>query len=157
MRSFALATILATGSISFSGTSIAQEESWVDKLVGKWTLNAAKSRLPTEYSVYTKKEEKLAPRVLRTEIDIVAKSGEKTHRIVTRTCDGQERHSDGLPEGETEICGPGFTVVGKRGGKVWSEMKASFSPDGNAHTVIRKAMNADGKWIETVAVFERQQ
>lgn len=157
IRNLISVNMLGLAALVLPVTGFAQEESWVDKLVGKWTLNSARSKLPTEYSRYTKSETKVAPHVLRTEIDTVTRPGEKSHRVVTRICDGQEHHFEGLPEAETEICGPDFKVIGKRGGKVWSEMMASFSPDGNTHTVSRKSLNAEGKWVESIAVFERQR
>ena len=36
-------------------------------------------------------------------------------------------------------------------------MEVNFSPDGNTHTVTRNTLNTEGKWVETVAVIERQR
>jgi len=152
-----LAVIPLVSAALLAHTALAQDPSRLDKLVGEWTLDVARSKLPTEYAAYTKTEVQVAPNVLRTEIETVTKPGERTQRIVTRTCDGKEHHSEGLPDGETETCGPEPKLIGKRDGKVWTEMEVKFSPDGNVHTVTRKTLNAEGKWVESNAVFERKR
>jgi hypothetical protein len=45
-----------------------------------------------------------------------------------------------------------FTRVGKLSG----ELHLAVQADGKSHTVTRRSLNKDSKWVEEVMVFDRQ-
>ena len=144
-RGFALA-FLAT---------LACAEQPADKLVGTWKLNVDKSHIRDIVS-RSLKTEKTAPNTFRTESDVALKSAEKDHRVTVQICDGIERHGEGMAQGATEICRPDATIIRKQDGKVVSEMRSDFSPDGNTQTISHKKLDKDGNWVEAVGIYERQ-
>jgi hypothetical protein len=125
---------------------------------GTWKLNLEKSPgTNPNIASETMKLEQTGPNAYRTTIDIVQKSGNKTHHEINRVYDGQEHQvsMDGSPLKGTEICE--ITEAGvrkitmKENRKVVEVIMGTISADGNTmtHTVSTdKGQN--------VAIFDKQ-
>jgi hypothetical protein len=134
--------------------TICYAESSVDKLVGTWKMNAAKSKT-TNTADQMMKIEKVGPNTIRVSIDLTTKSGEKRSMQYTRICDGKEHHTEGLAPDVTETCDPNtLNVLAKRNGTPSGEMHLSIAGDGKSHTVTRKSLRNDQS--EETLVFDRQ-
>lgn len=124
---------------------------------GTWKLNLEKSPGTNEnIASETMKLEQTGTNAYRTTIDIMQKSGNKTHYEINRVYDGQERAvpEDGLPHG-TEICE--ITEAGVR--------KITMKVNGKVVEVITATISADGKTMthtvttdkgQHVAIYEKQ-
>ncbi len=125
---------------------------------GTWKLNLEKSPGTNQnIASETMKLEQTGPNAYRTTIDIVQKSGNKTHHEINRVYDGQERplSVDGLPPQGTQICE--ITEAGVR--------RITMKENGKVVEVITATISADGKTMthtvstdkgQNVAIFERQ-
>ncbi len=136
------------------GTLLLAQQS-ADKMVGTWKLDVEKSQI-REFASRTLKTEKVAPDTFRMEADLVMKSGEKDHSVTVQICDGVERHKEGAPQTVTETCTTDGTVTRKQDGKMVSEMRPIFSPDGKTQTITHRKLSKDGTWSETVGIYVRQ-
>jgi len=132
-------------------------EAPIDKLIGTWQLNVAKSKITSDTANQIMKIDKADANTLKISIERVTKSGEKRPVNFTRICDGKEHHGAGLRPGITETCDPAtLSVVASRDGKPISQMHLTFAADRRSHTVSRKTLNDQGKWVEEEFVYERQ-
>ncbi len=135
-----------------SGTAMAAD------FTGTWKMNLEKSTGDNSKVAYdTMKLEQTGPNAYRTTIDIVGKSGSKTHHEMNRIYDGQERPvpGDGLSPQGTEICE--ITPAGDR--------KITFKENGKVVSVLTSSVSKDGKTLtnavttdkgQHVSIFERQ-
>jgi len=133
--------------------AIAQQSA--DRMVGTWKLDVEKSQM-REFASRTLRAERIAPDTFRIEADLVMKSGEKDHTVTVQICDGVERHKEGAPQTVTETCTPDGTVIRKQDGKMVSEMRSTFSPDGKTQTITHKKLSKDGTWSEAVGIYVRK-
>ena len=125
---------------------------------GTWKLNLEKSTGDNSKVAYdTMKLEQIGPNAYRTTIDIVQKSGSKTHHEMNRIYDGQERPvpGDGFSPQGTEICE--ITAAGDR--------KITFKESGKVVEVLTSSVSKDGKTLtntittdkgQLVLIFEKQ-
>ncbi len=135
-----------------SGTAMAAD------FTGTWKMDLEKSTGDNSKVAYdTMKLEQTGPNAYRTTIDIVGKSGSKTHHEMNRIYDGQERPvpGDGLSPQGTEICE--ITSAGDR--------KITFKENGKVVSVLTSSVSKDGKTLtnavttdkgQHVSIFERQ-
>ena len=149
MRVTALFTLLFLVSLAHADN--------IDKLVGIWKLNPARSKLAQPLGETTMKIQRTASNSYKGEVEVVSSSGEKLPITYNRVCDGHEHHPESQPAGVTEICDPvTLNVTTKRDGQENAQLIFTFARDGKSFTLARKRLGPDGKWIDETLFFERQ-
>jgi len=128
--------------------------------LGTWKLNEAKSKIPAGAPknltvVYEAKGDSI-----KCTIDGVDGQGKPTHNEWTGKFDGKDYPVTGDPNSDTRSIKQVDThtsdVTVKKGGKVTLTGKAVVSADGKTRTVTISGMDAAGKHVETVFVYDKQ-
>jgi len=157
-RVFALASIVAL--VSVVGKPVSSQSAQSDPRIGTWKLNTAKSQGNTRKSetrTYTQSGDGVTGH-----IEIVNSDGSTQVYGMTNRPDGKDYPYTGqVPGGADTIAvkrvgNNTFTAENKKGGKVLSTTRITFSADGSVMTMTTKGVDADGKPIISVRVYDKQ-
>ena len=154
--SAAFATVLAA---LLGGAVFAQSP---DPQVGTWKLNLAKSKYspgPAPNSGTTKIE--AAGPGTTVIVDQPQADGSVRHWEFTANYDGKDspvtgNNPDADTVARTRINATTIQTISKKGGKVTTTQTSAVSADGKTRTVTTKGVNAAGKKVNNVAVYDRQ-
>jgi len=133
-----------------------------DPQVGTWKLNVAKSTFspgPAPKSGTTKIE--AAGAGAKVIVDQAAADGTTRHWEFTANYDGKDvpivgNNPDADTVARTRVDASTVQTVSKKAGKVVATQQSTVSADGKTRTVTTKGVNAAGKTVNNVAVYERQ-
>ena len=136
------------------GTSLAQPS---DPLVGKWTLNAAKSKGSKSGSTTIE----AAGKGVKFRVDYVSADGTAGHWEFTANFDGNDYPVTGnSPYGNavmlTRVDAKTIRITSKHDGKVMATTTIVVSDDGKTRTSTTKGTNVKGQPVDVVNVYEKQ-
>jgi hypothetical protein len=121
--------------------------------IGKWKLKQE----PPAVNIMTYEA---VGQGMRVTVDAVSASGQKTHWTYTTMLDGKDAPVTGNPNADaaavTKKDEKTNEIVYKKNGKVTQTAENVISPDGKTVTVTFHRIDAQGKPVTTVAVYERQ-
>jgi hypothetical protein len=156
---FAAAAGLALVLGTTTGAPFAQTK---DPVVGKWTMNIAKSKLspgPPPKSAAIVFSGASGADGIKAVFDGVTDTGEKVHWEYTANHDGKDYPMTGNPDGDTIVLkrlnANSVETTYKKGGKVTVTNVRTVSADGKTMTVTTKGTNAQGQAVNNTLVFEK--
>lgn len=127
---------------------------------GVWNLNPAKSKFAPDATkntvvVYKDKGDKV-----HISVDSVDAKGQKGHTEWTGKFDGKDYAVTGDPTSDTraytKVNDRTMNFTSKKAGKVVVNGRVELSADGKSRTVTTTAMNAKGKKVKNVAVYDKK-
>ena len=153
------AAIVGVFSAVLAGTVLAQA---ADPQIGNWKLNVAKSTFspgPAPKSGTTKIE--AAGAGAKLIVDQTAADGAARHWEFTADYDGKDvpivgNNPDADTVARTRVNANTVETISKKAGKIVTTQQSTVSADGKTRTVTTKGVNAAGKTVNNVAVYERQ-
>ena len=162
MRLSSRSLISCVASLALSCFVIAAPLAQGDPHVGVWTLNVAKSKYssgPAPKSATTKIE--AVGDGTRFVVDQVMADGTTRHWESTANYDGKDVPVIGNnPNSDTtsrkRINATTVETISKKGGKVTVTQRSVVSADGKTRTVTTTGVDASGKQVNSVAVYEKQ-
>jgi len=131
-----------------------------DPSMGTWKLNEAKSKIGAGAAknntvVYT-----AAGDSVKVTVDGVDGTGKATHSEWTGKFDGKDYPVTGDATGDmrsyTRVDANTLSFSQKKGGKPTLTGKIVFSADGKSRTVTTTTTTADGKKVNSTAVYDKQ-
>jgi ABC-type Na+ efflux pump permease subunit len=133
-----------------------------DPQIGTWKLNVAKSTFdpgPAPKLGTTKIE--AAGTGAKVIVDQTAADGTTRHWEFTANYDGKDipivgDNPDADTVARTRISATTVETISRKAGKVVATQQSTVSADGKIRTVTTKGVNAAGKTVNNVAVYERQ-
>jgi hypothetical protein len=140
-------------------TAHSAQSSQSDPRIGTWKLNVAKSNDNTRKSetrTYTQSGDSVTAHV-----EIVNNDGSTQVYGDTAKPDGKDYPLTGQGPGGAETVsikrvGNTFTYESKKGGKLLITTKVTFSAHGKIMTMTSKGVDANGKPIDAVRVYDKQ-
>ena len=134
----------------------------VDSQVGVWKLNVAKSKYspgPAPKSATTTIE--AAGAGTKVSVDQMRADGTATQWGFSADYDGKDNPMTGNnPDADmiarTRVDANTIQSISKKDGKVTTTQTSKVSADGKTRTVTTKGMNAAGKKVNNVAVYDKQ-
>lgn len=131
-----------------------------DPNLGTWKLNEAKSKIPAGATKNVTVTYEAAGDGVKTTVDGVDGKGNAIHNVWTGKYDGKDYPVVGDTSSDTrslkKVNDQTFDLTGKKDGKVVISGKIVVAPDGKSRTLTVHATNAEGKKIESVAVYDKQ-
>jgi hypothetical protein len=154
MRSLIVLTIV----LASAGTGA---QTRVDSWIGTWTLNLQKSTYGASPAPTSGVSRLMPADGGRTRVsqDQVTAQGVKRLIEVTAAFDGKDYEVPGLPGvtyAFTRVNDSIYVLVAKEKGVVTSTTLTVVSPDGTTRTSTTTAINAQGKTVANIAVYDRQ-
>ena len=127
--------------------------------MGTWKLNEAKSKLPAGAQKNTSVTYEAAGDMIKVTVEGVDAAGQPTKNEWTGKFDGK----DYPVTGEANADARSYKVVNdrtlefanKKGGKATLTGRIVIAEDGKSRTVTTTATGADGKKVETTAVYDK--
>lgn len=158
-RACVSAAIVGVCTVALAGTALAQA---ADPQIGNWKLNVAKSTFspgPAPKSGTTKIE--AAGAGAKLIVDQTTADGTARHWEFTANYDGKDvpivgNNSDADTVARTRVNANTVETISKKAGKVVTTQQSTVSADGKTRTVTTKGVNAAGKPVNNIAVYERQ-
>jgi len=153
------AAVVGVFTMALAGALLAQA---ADPQIGTWKLNVAKSTFspgPAPTSGTTKIE--AAGAGAKLIVDQTAADGAARHWEFTADYDGKDvpitgNNPDADTVARTRVNANTVETISKKAGKVVTTQRSTVSADGKTRTVTTKGVNAAGKTVNNVAVYERQ-
>ena len=153
------AAVVGVFTMALAGALLAQA---ADPQIGTWKLNVAKSTFspgPAPKSGTTKIE--AAGAGAKLIVDQTAADGAARHWEFTADYDGKDvpitgNNPDADTVARTRVNANTVETISKKAGKVVTTQQSTVSADGKTRTVTTKGVNAAGKTVNNVAVYERQ-
>jgi hypothetical protein len=155
MKSLTVLTIVLA---SISASAQTSADSWI----GTWTLNVAKSTYdasPAPKSGVSRLSPADGGRT-RVSQDQVTAAGVERRIAVAAAFDGKDYAVPDLPGvtyAFTRVSGSIYVLIAKEKGVVTSTTLTVVSPDGSTRTSTTTAINAEGKAVANIAVYDRQR
>ena len=154
-----VASVACVGLVSLAiSPAVAQS----DSQVGVWKLNVAKSKYspgPAPTSATTTIE--AAGMGTKVSVDQMRKDGTAAQWGFTADYDGKDQPMTGNnPDADTiartRVDANTIRSISKKDGKVTTTQLSKVSADGKTRTVTTKGMNAAGKKVNNVAIYDKQ-
>ena len=153
------AAVVGVFTMALAGALLAQA---ADPQIGTWKLNVAKSTFspgPAPKSGTTKIE--AAGAGAKLVVDQAQADGAARHWEFTANYDGKDvpivgNNPDADTVARTRVNANTVETISKKAGKVVTTQQSTVSADGKTRTVTTKGVNAAGKTVNNVAVYERQ-
>ncbi|HSZ60177.1 MAG TPA: VCBS domain-containing protein [Terriglobales bacterium] len=128
--------------------------------MGTWKLNEAKSKFPAMAAKNHTVVYEAAGDKVKVTVDGMDASGKPTHNEWTGMLDGKDYPLTGDPDADTrsykKIDDRTTELTNKKGGKVTATGRIVISSDGKSRTVTVTVTGADGKKIQSTAVYDKQ-
>jgi hypothetical protein len=128
--------------------------------LGTWKLNEAKSKLVAGMPKNITVMYAAVGDSIKGTIDGVDGQGTPTHNEWTGKFDGKDYPVTGDPTSDTraikQIDDHNYDLTVKKGGKVTITGKAVISADGKSRTVTVSGMDAAGKQVTAISVYDKQ-
>ena len=150
--------VLAIALTSVSAAAQATADSWI----GTWTLNLPKSTYGANPAPKSGVSRLVPAGAGRTRVsqDQVTVQGVERHNEVVAAFDGKDYAVPDLPGvtyAFTRVSDSIYVLIAKEKGVVTSTTLTVVSPDGNTRTSTTTAVNAEGKTVANIAVYDRQR
>lgn len=154
--------VLSVACLGLSAILIAPAFAQSDSQVGIWKLNVAKSKYspgPAPTSATTTIE--AAGMGTKVSVDQMQTDGTARKWGFTGDYDGKDSPMTGNnPDADmvarTRVNPDTIQTISKKDGKVTTTQTSEVSKDGKTRTVTTKGMNAAGKKVDNVAVYDKQ-
>jgi hypothetical protein len=154
--------VLTVASLGLSAILVASASAQTDTQVGVWKLNIAKSKYspgPAPKSATTTIEADGTG--TKVSVDQMQADGTSRQWGFTANYDGKDSPMTGLnPDADTvartRVNADTIQTISKKDGKVTTTQTSEVSKDGKTRTVKTKGMNAAGKKVDNVAVYDKQ-
>src|SRR5579862_2665734 len=131
-----------------------------DPNVGTWKLNESKSKLAAGMPKNLMVKVEAAGDSTKVTVDGVDGMGKPTHNEWTGKSDGKDYPVTGDPNSDSraykKVDDRTMDLTVKKGGKVTMSGKIVTSADGKSRTVTVHGMDASGKEVQAVSVYDRQ-
>jgi hypothetical protein len=131
-----------------------------DPQLGTWKLNEAKSKIGAGAAKNDTVVYVAAGDSVKVTVTGVDGSGQRTHNEWTGKFDGKEYPVTGEPDADTrsytKVDARTLSMIQKKGDKVTISGKIVVSGGGKTRTVTTTATTADGKKVNSTAVYDRQ-
>jgi len=131
-----------------------------DPNVGTWKLNEKKSKLAAGMPKNLMVKVEAAGDSTKVTVDGVDGMGKPTHNEWTGKSDGMDYPVTGDPNSDSraykKVDDRTMDLTVKKGGKVTMSGKIVTSADGKSRTVTVHGMDASGKEVQAVSVYDRQ-
>ena len=128
--------------------------------MGTWKLNEAKSKLPAGAPKNSTVVYEAAGDQIKVTVDGVDGSGSPTHSEWTGKFDGKDYAVTGSANEDMrsyrQVDSHTLAITNKKGGKVTLTGRIVVSADGKSRTVTTSSTDAEGKKVDTVAVYDKQ-
>ena len=128
--------------------------------LGTWKLNEAKSKFVPGTPKNQTVTYEAAGEQMKCTIDGVDAQGKPLHNEWTGKFDGKDYPVTGDPTSDAraikQIDDRHYELTVKKDGKVRMTGRAVISPDGKTRTVTVSGMNAEGKKVTGVSVYEKE-
>lgn len=154
--------VVSVACLGLSSLVVSPAFAQVDPQVGVWKLNVAKSKYspgPAPKSATTTIVAAGTGR--KVSVEQTQADGSVSKWTFTANYDGKDNPMTGNnPDADTvartKVNANTVRTVSKKGGKVTTDQLSEVSKDGKTRTVTTKGMNAAGKPVNNVAVYDRQ-
>ncbi len=152
-RQFALAVVgcVVAGMVAFAADS---------PHMGTWKLNEAKSKIGAGAPKNSTVVYSSAGDSIKVTVDGVDGTGKASHSEWTGKFDGKDYPVTGEPTADTRayktVNASTLTFTQKKDGKVTTSGKIVIAPDGKTRTVTTTVTGADGKKVNSTAVYDKQ-
>ena len=159
MRARNLVVCIALLAVSLlAGRAIGQA---ADPWIGTWKLNVAASKYsPGPAPKSSTLMIAATSGGLKQTTDTVPATGAATHAEITFNMDGKDYPVKGNPNVDTQsfkkIDARSYEVTAKKGGKVTTTTRVSYSADGKARTATQTGTTPDGKPLNNTLSYNRQ-
>jgi len=131
-----------------------------DPNLGTWKLNEAKSKIPAGATKNVTVTYEAAGDSVKVTVDGVDGKGNAIHNVWTGKYDGKDYPVVGDTSSDTrsvkKVNDQTLDLTGKKDGKVVLSGKIVVATDGKSRTLTAHASNAEGKKLESVAVYDKQ-
>lgn len=151
--------VVAGVTLALIASGVAQA---ADAWLGTWKLNVAKSSYnpgPAPRSG-TSRFAMASGGMVKVTSDGVDASGRATHNEIVTMFDGKPTELKGTEPPVTlafsRIDDRRYELVTRVNGKVAATSLGSIAADGKTRTVVTRSMTADGQWVTSTAVYDRQ-
>jgi hypothetical protein len=128
--------------------------------MGTWKLNEAKSKIPAGATKNHTTVYEAAGDMIKITVDGVNGSGQPAHNEWTGKFDEKDYAVTGDPTSDMRsyktVDTRTLTFENKKEGKVVLTGRIVISKDGKSRTVTTSGTDADGKKVESVAVYDKQ-
>ena len=146
---FVIAMAVALGSTVFAQS------------VGTWKLDLAKSKYQQgQAPKSTTLKYEAAGEGIKVTVDSVPADGAPIHYAYAANYDGKDNPVVGNPNGDmaarTRVNATTTRLVNKMGGKILSNVTLVESSDGKTLTITTKGVDAQGRNVDSVAVYDKQ-
>jgi hypothetical protein len=150
--------VLAIALTSVSTAAQTTADSWI----GTWTLNLSKSTYGASPAPKSGVSRLVPAGGKRTRVsqDQVTAQGVERHIEVVAAFDGKDYAVPDLPGvtyAFTRVSDSIYVLIAREKGVVTSTTLTVVSPDGNTRTSTTTAVNAEGKTVANIAVYDRQR
>ena len=155
MRKNVLAwSLVVSAAMAFAGAAQA-----ADNWIGSWKVNEAKTKTTNAIKTQSLKFE-VVPEGIKLSTEGVSPDGKLMRGGYVAKFDGTEAPFLGNPMADTaapkRIDANNYENVWKKAGKVTVTAKVTVSADGKTLTITQKGVDAEGKAVDSVAVYDRQ-
>lgn len=150
--------MVAGVTLCFTAGGVAQA---ADAWLGTWKLNLAKSSYPGPAPRSgTSRFEAFSGGGVKVISDGVDAGGRATHNEVVTNFDGKPVKLKGTDPPVTlafaRIDDHRYELVTRVGGRISATSVGSIAADGRTRTVVTRSLGANGQWVTSTAVYERQ-
>jgi len=151
-------TCLLTFAVLFAAMSVCVAAE--DMNMGTWKLDEAKSKIGAGAPKNTTVVYEAAGDSVKVTVDGVDADGKPSHNEWTGKFDGKDYPLTGDPTADMRsykrINAHTLALTNKKGGKVTTTGRVTVSADGKTRTVTTSSKDANGKKVESTAVYDKQ-
>lgn len=131
-----------------------------DPQVGTWKLNHEKSKFPPGVTKNITVVYEAAGDNMKVTVGGITNAGDYVKHEWTGKFDGADYPVTGDPASDArsykKVNDRTLEFTAKKGGQVVTKGKVEVSPDGTTRTVTATGMNAQGKKVKSIAVYDKQ-
>ena len=151
-------TCLLTFAVLFAAMSVCVAAE--DLNMGTWKLDGAKSKIGAGAPKNTTVVYEAAGDSVKVTVDGVGADGKPSHNEWTGKFDGKDYPLTGDPSADTRsykrINAHTLALTNKKDGKVTTTGRVTVSADGKTRTVTTSSKDANGKKVDSTAVYHKQ-
>lgn len=151
-------TCLLTFAVLFAAMSVCVAAE--DMNMGTWKLDEAKSKIAAGAPKNTTVVYEAAGDSVKVTVDGVDGNGKPSHNEWTGKFDGKDYPLTGDPTADTRsykrINAHTLALTNKKDGKVTTTGRVTVSADGKTRTVTTSGIDANGKKVDSTAVYDKQ-
>jgi hypothetical protein len=151
--------IVFTLALCFIGTTLCFAQKGLERFMGTWKLNEAKSKIPAGAPKNNTVVYEASGDSVKVTIDGTDASGNPVHDEWTGKFDGKDYPVTGDPNSDARSVefrsAHHLAFKVKKGGKVTTTGIIALSPDGKSRTVTSTTKDTQGKKVKSAAVYDK--